>query len=214
MRRSIGERTKTWHALFFGGPTPFLLALSKEMGSGKIRFKGRQPFAFGYFLQEQKVPRRQAKPDSSARAFLTLRLFATPGFRPRKVRLAPFSPNGENCARCLARPLPVKPALLGFHGVGEVPPSLWSIRAAHDGLALGKETVSDRQRKARYHGLLPTIQRPTLWQLGYSLPPVPLPRVVATSAPLHFRPTAKITFASLLLLSPPNPLRWASAGTP
>ena len=57
-----------------------LLALSKEMGSGKIRFKGRQPFAFGYFLQEQKVPRRQAKPDSSARAFLTLRLSRRPAF--------------------------------------------------------------------------------------------------------------------------------------
>ena len=93
-------------------------------------------------------------------------------------------------------------------------PSLRSIRAAHDGLALGKETVSDRQRKARYHGLLPTIQRPTLWQLGYSLPPVPLPRVVAKSAPLHFRLTAKIAFASLLLLSPPNPLCWASVGAP
>ena len=149
----------------------------------------RQPFAFGYFLQEQKVPRRQAKPDSSARAFLTLRLSR----RPASLRLG--LETGQH-------------VVLGFS------PSLRSIRAAHDGLALGKETVSDHQRKARYHGLLPTIQRPTLWQLGYSLPPVPLPRVVAKSAPLHFRPTAKITFASLLLLSPPNPLCWASVGAP
>ena len=185
------------------------------MGSGKIRFKGRQPFAFGYFLQEQKVPRRQAKPDSSARAFLTLRLFATPGFRPRKVRLAPFSPNGENCARCLARPLPVKPALLGFHGVGEVPPSLRSIRAAHNGLALGKETVSDRQRKALTGpSVRPSIGRRTKSGHTKHLFLLPLMHVVAKSAQLHFRLTAKIAFASLLLLPPPNPLRWASAGTP
>ena len=45
--------------------------------------------------------------------------------------------------------------------------------------ALLKETVSDRQRKARYHGLLPAIQRPALRQLGYSLPPAPLPLVPA-----------------------------------
>ena len=36
MRRSLnGTHRRTSTALFFGGPTPFLLALSKEMGSGK-----------------------------------------------------------------------------------------------------------------------------------------------------------------------------------
>ena len=48
-------------ALFFGGPTPFLLALSKEMGSGKTRAQGRQPLAFAYFLPAQKAGRRQAR---------------------------------------------------------------------------------------------------------------------------------------------------------
>ena len=44
-------------ALFFGGPTPFLLALSKEMGSGKTVFQRRQPLVG--FLREQKVTRRR-----------------------------------------------------------------------------------------------------------------------------------------------------------
>ena len=36
--------------------------------------------------------------------------------RRRKVRLSPFPPNGENCARSLAPPLPSEPAVLGFAG--------------------------------------------------------------------------------------------------
>ena len=36
--------------------------------------------------------------------------------RRRKVRLSPFPPDGENCARSLAPPLPGEPALLGFAG--------------------------------------------------------------------------------------------------
>ena len=55
---------------------------------------------------------------------VTLRLFATPGFPSSQAR------NGTACA--VLRSLP----------------SLRSIRAAHDGSALLKETVSDRQRKA------------------------------------------------------------------
>ena len=39
-------------------------------------------------------------------------------------------------------------------------PSLRSIRAAHDGLALGKETVSDRQRKALSGPSVRPIHRP------------------------------------------------------
>ena len=35
---------KGQYALFFGGPTPFLLALSKEMGSEKIASQGRSPW--------------------------------------------------------------------------------------------------------------------------------------------------------------------------
>ena len=38
--------------------------------------------------------------------------------------------------------------------------------------------------------------------------------VVAKSAQLRFRLAAKTMFASLLLLSPPQPLRWVAAGTP
>ena len=47
-----------------------------------------------------------------------------------------------------------------------------------------------------------------------SIGPVPPkdPLVLAKSAPLHFRLTAKIMFASLLVLSPQDPLRWALAG--
>ena len=42
VRRSLnGTHRRTSTALFFGGPTPFLLALSKEMGSGKVRFQRR-----------------------------------------------------------------------------------------------------------------------------------------------------------------------------
>ena len=40
----------------------------------------------------------------------------------------------------------------------------------------------------------------------------PGPLVLAKSAQLHFRLTAKIPFAPMLLLSPPNPLRWALVG--
>ena len=36
--------------------------------------------------------------------------------RRRKVRLAPFPPDGENCARSLAPPLQTGPAALGFAG--------------------------------------------------------------------------------------------------
>ena len=36
--------------------------------------------------------------------------------RRRKVRLSPFPPGGENCARSLAPPLPGEPASLGFAG--------------------------------------------------------------------------------------------------
>ena len=36
--------------------------------------------------------------------------------RRRKVRLSPFPPDGENCARSLAPPLPGEPAALGFAG--------------------------------------------------------------------------------------------------
>ena len=39
-------------------------------------------------------------------------------------------------------------------------------------------------------------------------------RVVAKSAPLHFRLAAKLPSASLLLLSKSNPLRWASIWLP
>ena len=47
----------------------------------------------------------------------------------------------------------------------------------------------------------------------YDLPPKN-PLVLAKSAPLHFRLTAKISFAPLLVLSPQDPLRWALAGAP
>ena len=36
--------------------------------------------------------------------------------RRRKVRLSPFPPDGENCDRSLAPPLPGEPAALGFTG--------------------------------------------------------------------------------------------------
>ena len=36
--------------------------------------------------------------------------------RRRKVRSTPFSPDGENCVRSLAPPLPTEPASLGFGG--------------------------------------------------------------------------------------------------
>ena len=36
--------------------------------------------------------------------------------RRRKVRLSPFPPGGENCARSPAPPLPGEPAALGFAG--------------------------------------------------------------------------------------------------
>ena len=39
--------------------------------------------------------------------------------RRRKVRLSPFPPNGENCARSLSPPLPGEPAALGFAGSNE-----------------------------------------------------------------------------------------------
>ena len=46
--------------------------------------------------------------------------------RRRKVRLSPFPPGGENCARSLAPPLPGEPASLGFagsnEGLGKTPP--------------------------------------------------------------------------------------------
>ena len=78
---------------------------------------------------------------------------------------------------------------------------------------LPKETVSDRQRKALTD---PSVHLPIdrRAKSGYFLLlfPLPLMHVVAKSAQLHFRLTAKIAFAPLLLLSPPNPLRWASAG--
>ena len=47
--------------------------------------------------------------------------------RRRKVRLSPFPPNGENCARFLALPLQRKPAALGF-----------ALGAAFGGLSGGK----------------------------------------------------------------------------
>ena len=50
-----------------------------------------------------------------------------------------------------------------------------------------------------------------LWSLA-PFPPDPL--VLAKSAQLHFRLTAKISFAPLLVLSPQDPLRWALAGVP
>ena len=76
-----------------------------------------------------------------------------------------------------------------------------------------KETVFEIQRKALTG---PLVRRPIDRRVksGHLTCRFPLPRVVAKSAPLHFRPTAKITFASLLLLSPPNPLCWASVGAP
>ena len=41
--------------------------------------------------------------------------------RRRKVRLSPFPPDGENCDRSLAPPLPGEPAALGFAGsTGEI----------------------------------------------------------------------------------------------
>ena len=46
--------------------------------------------------------------------------------RRRKVRLSPFPPGGENCARSPAPPLPGEPAALGFagsnEGLGKAPP--------------------------------------------------------------------------------------------
>ena len=49
-----------------------------------------------------------------------------PAARRRKVRLSPFPPDGENCDRSLAPPLPGEPAALGFtgsnDGLGKTPP--------------------------------------------------------------------------------------------
>ena len=46
----------------------------------------------------------------------TKRLYAPFGapHRRRKVRLSPFPPDGENCARSLAPPLPTRPAAAGL----------------------------------------------------------------------------------------------------
>ena len=94
------------------------MAEAKEIGSGKRISKGA---AFGHQCQGRSP---WAAHDGSA-----LRLgHASP------VRDARFpSASGLKQDSC---------AVLGFS------PSLRSIRAAHNGLALGKETVSDRQRKA------------------------------------------------------------------
>ena len=42
------------------------------------------------------------------------RVTLPPAARRRKVRLSPFPPDGENCDRSLAPPLPGEPAALGF----------------------------------------------------------------------------------------------------
>ena len=39
---------------------------------------------------------------------------SAPPHRRRKVRLSPFPPDGENCARSLAPPLPTRPAAAGL----------------------------------------------------------------------------------------------------
>ena len=66
-------------------------------------------------------------------------------------------------------------AVLGFS------PSLRSIRAAHNGLALGKETVSDRQRKALSG---PSVRSSMARRIksGYSLPHAPLPLMPTKAA--------------------------------
>ena len=54
------------------------------------------------------------------------RVTLPPAARRRKVRLSPFPPDGENCDRSLAPPLPGEPAALGFtgsnDGLGKTPP--------------------------------------------------------------------------------------------
>ena len=49
MRRSIEERTEEPKALFFGGPTPFLLARQKKWGRENRIPKAT---AFGYLLKD------------------------------------------------------------------------------------------------------------------------------------------------------------------
>ncbi len=58
VRRSLnGTHRRTSEALFFGGPTPFLLALSKEMGSGKLVPKGVSPWIMHPRTQSLKPSR-------------------------------------------------------------------------------------------------------------------------------------------------------------
>ena len=57
-------------------------------------------------------------------------------------------------------------------------------------------------------------RRPEGWPGSIGPLPPKDPLVLAKSAQLHFRLTAKIMFASLLVLSPQDPLRWALAGAP
>ena len=107
------------------------------------------------------------------------------GPRRRKVRSAPFPPNGENCARSLAPPFPIGPAALGSDGG----PWSWAV------------------------GVVCRCSAPQFQQLLLQLS-LDAARGVAKSALLRFRLTAKTAPAPLLRLSPSDPLRWAPTGTP
>ena len=77
--------------------------------------QSHESFAFAGTLLIEML--RAAKPPFRQGFVLrTKRLYAPFGapHRRRKVRLSPFPPDGENCARSLAPPLPTRPAAAGL----------------------------------------------------------------------------------------------------
>ena len=88
-------------------------------------WRGLAPAAFGDFISSvgrddsaRRVRRGFSQGDFAA---CGRRVPLPMAARRRKVRLSPFPPDGENCARSLAPPLPGEPAALGFAGsTGEI----------------------------------------------------------------------------------------------
>ena len=69
---------------------------------------------------------RRLRSETRLRAQCGRRVTLPMAARRRKVHSTPFPPDGENCVRSLAPPLPGKPASLGFagnnEGLGKTPP--------------------------------------------------------------------------------------------
>ena len=95
-----------------------------ETSYGEKDTENRESFAAISALRAAAL--RRLRSETRLRAQCGRRVTLPMAARRRKVRLSPFPPGGENCARSLVPPFPGEPASLGFagshDGLGKTPP--------------------------------------------------------------------------------------------